>query len=129
MTERVKLLNWSVEKWEGIFDAKDAYKDQGTSDCPLCLTYFNRKHPTDGSYCYGCPVREFTGMTGCAGTPYEGFQNALHALEKENEDAGIDDDYSPWSGDIEEYVMGEITFLRNLARFEDLIGSYIERHK
>ena len=65
--ETLKALEGSIAKWEGIVRSTKA-EDRGMSNCPLCRLFFN-------PYCFGCPVKEKTGMNGCQGSPYQDWDS------------------------------------------------------
>lgn len=60
----IDLIDQSIKKWQGIvFDGKP---DRGPLDCPLCQQYH-------WYACCGCPIKEYTGLSGCVNTPYDNF--------------------------------------------------------
>ena len=79
MTEKMspktrKALEGSIEKWEGIVRSTKA-EEKGIANCPLCQLFFN-------PYCFGCPVKEKTGMYGCQGSPYNAWDNHHETLHR-----------------------------------------------
>jgi hypothetical protein len=64
--EAIKALRASVRKWNRI--AAGNYYSEGPNNCPLCKLYWAKD-------CAGCPVRQFTRLAYCAGTPYEVWEN------------------------------------------------------
>jgi len=126
---RIKRLEESLEKWQNILRSRNACLDEGTADCPCCAEWFlpNGKdgeplldvsqyyyHPLNR--CIGCPIRDFTGLTGCSGTPYIEFISAA---------ADADESMGPfWNDDVERAVNAEITFLGNLITFEEYAHEY-----
>lgn len=85
MVERVENgedpLELSIEKWVDIVDCfENAETDSdctglenSSSNCALCFT-----HPD----CDNCPVYLFTGIIGCADTPYVKFISTYGISEK-----------------------------------------------
>jgi len=65
----VKLLQYSVEKWEEIAEEKIAEK--GAETCALCLFFLSDN-------CERCPVKERTGRINCVGSPFIAWR-AHHA--------------------------------------------------
>ena len=61
-------LELSIQKWQDIVDGKG--QDEGDLNCALCEEY----SPKD---CEGCPIREKTGKSDCADTPYFGYQDKM----------------------------------------------------
>ena len=71
MDERtLKALRGSIVKWEAIVDGSGV--DKGVNNCPLCKEFEAIPDPDDDEQdcCYGCPVADKVGYTGCEGTPY-----------------------------------------------------------
>lgn len=74
MGERtLTALQGSIEKWKAI--EAGTRVDGGGSDCPLCVLFDSVENPdgfplpcSDG--CFGCPVSNATGKSGCSDTPY-----------------------------------------------------------
>jgi hypothetical protein len=116
---RIKRLEESLEKWQNILRSRDARLDEGTEVCPCCAQWF-LQNVKDGEQCFklcnGCPIRDFTGLPGCAGTPYIEFISAA---------ADADESMGPfWNDDVERAVNAEITFLVNLITFEEYAHEY-----
>ena len=112
---RIKRLEESLEKWQNILRSRNACLDEGTADCPCCAEWFHT-YGEDGETCNGCPIRDFTGLPGCAGTPYTEFVSAA---------ADVDESMGPfWNDDVESAVNAEITFLGNLITFEEYAHEY-----
>ena len=103
-------LRGSIKHWEENLAAKEP-KEASTraQDCPLCQIFLlapkDYSRPRVVSQCeYGCPVWEFTGETGCQGTPYEKADDTL--CDWRNGEATIDD----WR----EAAKAELDFLKSL---------------
>lgn len=67
-------LEGSIEKWRAIVNGNGV--DGGAGNCPLCAAFVNEEDPEEtepgeDSGCFGCPVAEAAGMTGCINTPYD----------------------------------------------------------
>jgi hypothetical protein len=61
-------LEESIAHWEANYAAEFPHEPQTTSEhCPLCAVYLDND---DDVRCVGCPVREHTKLSGCAGTPW-----------------------------------------------------------
>lgn len=65
-------LSLSIEKWRTIADYLEEHpgvqvRDGGIFTCAMCVVY-NTNHD-----CIECPIRKFTGKSGCEGTPYKMF--------------------------------------------------------
>ncbi len=78
--ETLEALRGSIAKWQAIVDSVDA-SDQGAHNCPLCDLFFC------AGECEGCPVSEFTGISGCGMTPYGTWASHLavdHGIKKEH---------------------------------------------
>jgi hypothetical protein len=86
-----ECLEWAIQKWKyivKIFEEEgidgDKFQDRGYQTCALCQRF---KTSNDNGECFGCPVRERVGVTGCGFTPYETFsevstvENARAELE------------------------------------------------
>ena len=106
-TLRIQRLMESLGKWEGILASKDSSMDKGAYDCPCCAEWLRA-----GPICSGCPISDFTGLNGCAGTPYREFDAAERAT------------LYRWSDDIEESVNAMITFIKNLIEYEECRDEY-----
>ncbi len=74
----LKALNGSIAKWEAIVTGTGV--DAGPSNCPLCLAF--RNFSMGGVSCLGCPVRDTTGEDGCAGTPYEKWEDLAESGQR-----------------------------------------------
>lgn len=64
-------LQGSIEKWERIIAGEE--NDAGPNNCALCAEF--RHDRTGRLTCTGCPVKRATGRSGCAGTPYDKWEN------------------------------------------------------
>ena len=115
---RIKRLEESLEKWQNILRSRDARLDEGTEDCPCCAQWF-LPHGKDVEPCIGCPIRDFTGLHGCSGTPYTEFVSAV-----EDSSRSFDEGEPIWNDDVERAVNAEITFLVNLITFEEYAHEY-----
>lgn len=62
----LEALKGSIAKWEGI--VAGTLLDKGHRNCPLCASFY----PS----CDDCPVKNRTGFSGCARTPYDNW--SLH---------------------------------------------------
>lgn len=60
-------LRGSIVKWEAIVAGTG--EDHGADNCPLCRMFLY----SDDGLCSGCPVADRTGEIGCAGSPYEAW--------------------------------------------------------
>ncbi len=69
----ITLIDGSIEKWRNIvfYDGVDL----GTYNCPLCRTYHEDYSESDKYTCTGCPIREYTELAFCSGTPYEFYND------------------------------------------------------
>lgn len=75
--ETVKALDESIEAWREKTKIPPGKLPPPISSvyCPLCAIHC--KIGKDGNtYCYGCPVRNKTGLHGCSGTPWLGVSMA-----------------------------------------------------
>lgn len=61
-----EALEGAIKKWKDIINGGI---DHGTKNCPLCQVFNNDDFGEDLE-CEGCPVEQYTGQSGCAGTPY-----------------------------------------------------------
>ena len=65
--EQTDALEGAIAKWRGICEEGKA--DHGTIDCPCCKIWETKE---DFSLiCKGCPIEQYTGVTGCDLKPYE----------------------------------------------------------
>jgi hypothetical protein len=64
----LEALRGSIAKWEGI--VAGTVTNEGPYNCPLCQLFMLY---AEDNLCEGCPVKERTGRTGCAETPYEDY--------------------------------------------------------
>ncbi len=83
-------LNHALRKWEFLVtetarrcgepsEQGEVLNDGGVTTCGLCAKYYKRySYPI----CAGCPVALKTGLTGCAGTPYNHFSGAINLDEQ-----------------------------------------------
>ena len=71
-----EALELSIQKWKSIiYLTERGFKiraDGGPSTCGLCTLFHHREDP-----CYGCPIRERTGLDGCIDTPHEDWEIAV----------------------------------------------------
>jgi len=104
-----KLLKGSLNKWYKI--AYEGARDGGTTDCPLCDEYFYKE-----TTCKGCPVAEWTGQTGCDGTPYETW--VVHC-GREHEGSRYVEHVEEECVECNSHVLSEIAFLRGLLALGD----------
>lgn len=65
----LKALKGSIAKWQAIVAGTG--EDHGPDNCPLCQLFNDLPH----GGCGGCPVAERTGLDGCAGTPYQAWDD------------------------------------------------------
>ena len=82
LQKQIELLDKSIEHWEDI--AQGGGISTGTSSCPLCQQYYDH---LDKPLCTGCPIQEYTGISGCAQTPYADYFDVCKSCyrdEKEN---------------------------------------------
>lgn len=67
--ETLNALQGSIAKWEAIVAGTG--EDNGVDNCPLCLVFCNQNNEeVEDLGCWGCPVAEEVGNTGCCDTPY-----------------------------------------------------------
>ena len=59
--ETLAALRGSISKWEAIVEGHG--QDDGVLNCPLCAVFHHNE-------CWGCPVMERTGSSGCLDSPY-----------------------------------------------------------
>lgn len=68
-------LEGSINKWRDILAKK--CPDEGSDNCSLCST-FKRSYLFPNNVhsisCFGCPVEESTGQSGCLGSPYDAWK-------------------------------------------------------
>jgi hypothetical protein len=96
----IRALKDSIRKWERIVQGTG--KDDGTANCPLCVLFF------DGD-CKGCPVEEWTGLSGCNDSPYSDWN--MHQCR--HGDYG-DFPYSLHCGKCQRLAIKELEFLVSL---------------
>jgi hypothetical protein len=81
-SKTLEALQGSIHKWERIVAGEG--RDFGPLDCPLCevfnSTFFETERPGLPA-CTGCPVKEATQRSGCAGSPYEPYAAAVASGE------------------------------------------------
>lgn len=71
-----QALALSIEKWEMMVEYLEKHPatshvwTDGAETCALCWKYL------DGDLCYGCPVAEKTGFSGCESSPYYEYWEA-----------------------------------------------------
>ena len=71
-TETLKALEESIEHWARLATHQHRKGEQpGPNSCALCLKFrmFDGVWDSQGA-CDGCPVKKYTGMSLCSGTPY-----------------------------------------------------------
>lgn len=102
------LLERAIRKWELI--VAGVGEDRATGDCPLCQTFLRGGDRN----CNGCPVRKATGLSGCAGTPYEAFAALDEQEAKEVHEAGYAD-----TDELRALARAELDFLRSLLPHDD----------
>lgn len=64
-----KALRGSIRKWQKIVNGTG--DDEGADNCPCCQTF----DPSGYFPCKGCPIKEFTGISGCNKTPYDLYED------------------------------------------------------
>ena len=62
--DTLSALRHSIKKWEMIIAT--AGGDDAGLNCALCQNFFD--HP---NFCEGCPVKTYTGLKECIGSPYD----------------------------------------------------------
>ncbi len=83
----LEALRGSIRKWEAIVAGTGT--DNGPDNCPLCRM-FHSEYFDDGDdtpCCLGCPVADAVKNTGCAGTPYEDYDNAEPDSQEQHDHA------------------------------------------
>lgn len=70
-SKSLDALRGSIAKWEAIVAGTG--HDVGTTNCPLCVLYYESDEDKDGKtiYCTRCPVYHETEYDGCQKTPYD----------------------------------------------------------
>ena len=68
---KAQALKQSIAHWQrmlklSVEDIKNKLEYPSWSGCALCKLYFIYHAPN----CYGCPVKDKTGLSQCKGTPY-----------------------------------------------------------
>ncbi len=58
---KLKIMRASVRKWNKIIH--EGGSDGGVLDCPPCRIFYF-------TFCFGCPIAEYTGHKFCKGSPY-----------------------------------------------------------
>ena len=97
-----EALEKSIQKWDSI--AGGIGIDCGSRNCALCKLYNMSRNIT----CKGCPVRDFTGASGCSGSPYNKWHD--HQLESHTES----ELFMPFCKECREIAREEADFLRGL---------------
>ena len=87
----ITRLMLSVAKWEFVVRAvtenpTNLIIDGAVATCALCDAFhpMGSNHSGDGE-CRGCPIKEYTGMATCVGTPYETWEKTGSLLAAEAE--------------------------------------------
>ena len=114
--DTLRALDESIAHWERLaFGPRRPGESIEAGECALCALFF-------AEVCYGCPVRERTGLRYCSGSPYVFARQA-------REDYGLD------SGEFHTAARAELEFLRALrleltpdAELDELLarGLYVE---
>ena len=65
--EQKKALRGSIRKWTKIVNGTGS--DEGQDNCQCCKKW------AENTFCDGCPIKEFTGLSGCEGTPYDLYED------------------------------------------------------
>ena len=83
---QVRSLTMALEHWERLFSlvlAKDVEglmkEGWGGKQCQCCRDFFDKGRRN--TLCTGCPIKEYTGCTGCGKTPYEEAEHSLDEIE------------------------------------------------
>lgn len=64
-SSEINATRLAIEKWELVRDGADI--TVGMSTCALCYKHKGR--------CDDCPISDYTGKTGCNGTPIDGYDD------------------------------------------------------
>lgn len=86
-------LKASIEHWKNVVLGEDV--SDGWRNCALCKEFIKNK-------CADCPVKEYTRLEYCYGTPYHNFQE-LDGIGKD-----------VYSGELLELAREEYDFLKSL---------------
>jgi hypothetical protein len=65
----LRALKESIFHWKNNETVSYEQAEIGPEYCALCRMFLG-----DGNACRGCPVFEYTGETGCHGTPYDDIE-------------------------------------------------------
>ena len=58
-------LNSSIAHWNRLATGNSGeLENTGPKDCSLCVKYYRN------NACVGCPIEDYTGFSGCQGSPY-----------------------------------------------------------
>lgn len=81
-----QAIKFSVQKFEkslkviqGLDDEEGFFPRFGVTTCPLCAKFWKYEHNT--VFCDGCPIKKFTGLDGCVGTPYPQLEESYDVGE------------------------------------------------
>jgi len=73
-----ELLDISIAKWHALAKAIDEegryIMDGGIETCALCQRFHSREFSGSSDGCDGCPIKAYTGLSGCGNTPYEDYE-------------------------------------------------------
>ena len=75
--DELLALKRSIQKWKLI--ERGEMPDLGNKNCDLCIKHSNAAGFTQ---CRGCPVMDYTGVTGCRNTPWTAWESAQTFLER-----------------------------------------------
>ena len=73
-------LHGSIKKWEAI--VAGTRKDEGPTNCPLCLVFHPDFRADGKSHCEGCPVA-IAGYRGCTNDEYTAYCDAEEYEDRE----------------------------------------------
>ena len=105
--QQSQALELSIQHWERVV-ADPTGEPIGPDECALCRAF----RPFDGkAICTKCPVRLATGQSGCTGTPYQDFEDALAAYTN---DEAMDDGTVPDLRLLTSLAQAELDFLISL---------------
>lgn len=94
-----RLLRLSIKHWKRLRDGREQWDEGPFADsCPLCQRY---RVNTPYGYCFGCPVKDHTGVKNCHRTPYYAAREAYFKRSENLELARL-------------AAQAEIDFLRSL---------------
>lgn len=109
--ETLAALKGSIKKWEEIV-CHDGV-DDGTANCPLC-----QKFRIGYARCLQCPVYKCMGISGCRGTPYIPWYDAIWRY-KYDVIGTINAPHIAYTDELAELAKKELEFLRSLLPEEE----------